>query len=137
MSSAFAGELDPLECSLPDRPLSSNEETDAPQLLLRFRFSPSLPSSYTSSSPLPACADPDDDCTNFRLHLDWPDSRNPLANGLLSIFSLVMRSFCQHRKKYLVSYCMFVRNYTVSLGFALEATMYARTKWSLQTKCIK
>lgn len=30
----------------------------------------------------------------FLLHLDWPHARNPFANGLLSIFSLVMRSFC-------------------------------------------
>ena len=35
----------------------------------------------------------------FRLHLDCPVSRNPLANGLLSIFSFVMRSFCLERKK--------------------------------------
>lgn len=30
----------------------------------------------------------------FRLHLDWPHARKPLAKGLLSIFSFVMRSFC-------------------------------------------
>lgn len=31
----------------------------------------------------------------FLLHLDWPHARNPFANGLLSIFSFVMRSFCK------------------------------------------
>lgn len=39
------------------------------------------------------------DCVNFRLHLDCPVSRNPLANGLLSIFNFVMRSFCNADKK--------------------------------------
>lgn len=34
----------------------------------------------------------------FRLHLDWPHARKPLAKGLLSIFSFVMRSFCGQTK---------------------------------------
>lgn len=33
--------------------------------------------------------------TFFRLHFDWPHARKPFAKGLLSIFSLVMRSFCK------------------------------------------
>lgn len=35
----------------------------------------------------------------FLLHLDCPVSRKPFANGLLSIFSLVMRSFYVKQKK--------------------------------------
>lgn len=35
----------------------------------------------------------------FLLHLDWPHARKPFANGLLSIFSFVIRSFCGQRKK--------------------------------------
>ena len=34
----------------------------------------------------------------FRLHLDWPHARKPLANGLLSIFNFVIRSFCGQTK---------------------------------------
>lgn len=35
----------------------------------------------------------------FLLHLDWPHALKPLANGLLSIFNFVMRSFCEQTKK--------------------------------------
>lgn len=38
----------------------------------------------------------------FLLHLDWPHARKPFANGLLSIFSFVMRSFCGQRNKILL-----------------------------------
>lgn len=36
--------------------------------------------------------------TVFLLHLDCPHARKPFANGLLSIFSFVMRSFCEQYK---------------------------------------
>lgn len=32
--------------------------------------------------------------TVFLLHFDWPHARKPFANGLLSIFSFVILSFC-------------------------------------------
>lgn len=34
----------------------------------------------------------------LRLQRDWPDSRKPFANGLLSIFRRVMRSFCGYSR---------------------------------------
>lgn len=107
MSSVLlTGELVPLELSLIDRPLSSNDDIDPAKLLVRLRLAfPVSGSSYVFSSSVftlllddivdEVIDDVDDDCANFRLHLDWPDSRKPLAKGLLSIFSLVMRSFCK------------------------------------------
>lgn len=38
---------------------------------------------------------PESPSTFFLLHLDWPQARNPFANGLLSIFNFVIRSFCK------------------------------------------
>lgn len=38
--------------------------------------------------------DEDADTFIFLLHLDCPVSRKPFANGLLSIFNFVIRSFC-------------------------------------------
>lgn len=43
--------------------------------------------------------DDDGDDVIFLLQRDCPVSRKPLANGLLSIFSFVMRSFCWEIKK--------------------------------------
>lgn len=40
----------------------------------------------------------------FLLHLDWPQARKPLANGLLSIFSFVMRSFWGERNNKINDY---------------------------------
>lgn len=43
--------------------------------------------------------DDDEDTFIFLLHLDCPVSRKPLANGLLSIFNFVIRSFYGTKEK--------------------------------------
>lgn len=113
------GELVPLDRSLIDCSQSSIESMDPLKLFVRCRFG--LMSSYVDSlsffrfiddvgGSIGDVVDDDDvddtddnddedvDCVNFRLHLDCPVSRNPLANGLLSIFNFVIRSFCNERE---------------------------------------
>lgn len=126
-SSAF-GELVRLLLPQIDNPLSSNEDTDPdPELLVRFLFigPPSCSSEFDARGLFGLCSDLD--ATNwelllldwwlwwgwtvwrcFLLHRDWPVSRNPLANGLLSIFSLVIWSFCCKREEIENSFNCFV-----------------------------
>lgn len=117
------GEQVPLDRSLIDRSQSSIESIDPLKLFVRCRFGVIF--SYVELLSFNcfrftvggSSADDDDDtddeeedaddtdtdedvaCVNFRLHLDCPVSRNPLANGLLSIFNLVIRSFCNEDKR--------------------------------------
>lgn len=113
------GELVPLDRSLIDRSQSSIESIDPSKLFVRRRRF-SFTSPYVDSVSLmdfrltvvvvggnggddadegtDDSEDEDVDCVNFRLHLDCPVSRNPLANGLLSIFNLVIRSFCNEEE---------------------------------------
>lgn len=115
------GELVPLDRSLIDCSQSSIESIEPLKLFVRRRFG--FISSYVDWSSFTCFrftdggnsgdddADDDDDVddeaddnedvdtVNFRLHLDCPVSRKPLANGLLSIFNLVIRSFCNGRDK--------------------------------------
>lgn len=70
-----------------DRRLPSSEQEDAASEQGRLGSAVSF-----CVSALPSGS------TFFLLHLDWPHARKPLANGLLSIFSFVIRSFCGQRK---------------------------------------
>lgn len=119
MSSVAGGELVPLDRSLIDCSQSSDESMEPLKLCVRLRFvlmSTSFNCLRFTDGGNSGDGDDDDDVVdvddetddsddddvdtvNFRLHLDWPVSRNPLANGLLSIFNLVMRSFCKRRQK--------------------------------------
>lgn len=117
------GELVPLDRSLIDCSQSSIESIDPLKLFVRRRRLP-FKSSYVElvstngfrfvtiavvggtgggddadDEETDDSEDEDVDCVNFRLHRDCPVSRNPLANGLLSIFSLVIRSFCKWKKE--------------------------------------
>lgn len=84
-----------------DRRLPSSEQEDAASEQVRFASVVSF-----CVSVLPSGS------TFFLLHLDWPHARKPLANGLLSIFSFVIRSFCGQRK-YKFS-CFTVINYWIN-----------------------
>lgn len=124
MSSSAFGELVRLELPQIESPLSSREETDPDPVLFIRRLFIGWGSSETETEVLLLlswCEDPasemvrgdislvgellfwfDDvelDWMCFRLHLDWPVSRNPLAKGLLSIFNLVIWSFCGWRSR--------------------------------------
>lgn len=66
-----------------DRRLPSSEQDEAASEHGRFG---SEGSGCVSGIP--------EESTLFRLHFDWPHARNPFANGLWSILSFVMRSFC-------------------------------------------
>lgn len=53
----------------------------------------------------------------FRLHLDWPVSRNPLANGLLSIFSFVIWSFwggAEREREFEISHCITIHYHGIT-----------------------
>lgn len=107
MSSSLlaGGELVPLQLELIERPLSSRDDVDPVKLFERLRFASPASSKCSSLSSLCFCL-PDeadsDDCVSLRLQRDWPDSRNPFANGLLSILSFVIRSFCNFNEIYVI-----------------------------------
>lgn len=108
------GEQVPLDRSLNDCSQSSIDSIDPLKLLVRrgrLPFSSSLSFNAfrltvvggkggdDADEDTDDSEDEDVDCVNFRLHLDCPVSRNPFANGLLSIFNLVIRSFCNAKEK--------------------------------------
>lgn len=120
MVSSACGELVRLELPQMERPLSSREDTEPePVLFIRRLFigwgsseeGPVLLRWSWSEEPASEMARVDKgslegeplwllgfDWMCFRLQRDWPVSRNPLAKGLLSIFSFVIWSFCKWRR---------------------------------------